>query len=88
MATLVFLPGESLWTEEPGRPQSMGLKESDMTQQLSTAQLTSPSQGNTLPLNSGVLGANEVFRMFLFTLSVLRMLCFILILVIFQDRRS
>ena len=24
MATLVFLPGESLWTEEPGGPQSMG----------------------------------------------------------------
>ena len=23
-STLVFLPGESPWTEEPGRPQSMG----------------------------------------------------------------
>ena len=26
------------WTEEPGRPQSMGYKESYMTEQLSTAQ--------------------------------------------------
>ena len=25
-STLVFLPGESLWTEEPGRLQSMGLQ--------------------------------------------------------------
>ena len=32
--TAVFLPGESLWTEEPGRLQSMGSKESDMTEQL------------------------------------------------------
>ena len=30
----VFLPGESLWTEEPGRLQSTGSKESDMTEQL------------------------------------------------------
>ena len=63
-----------------------GLKESDMTEQLSTAQLTSLSQGNTLLLNSGVLGANEVFRIFLFTLSVLRMLCFILIWLYFRIR--
>ena len=26
MATPVFLPGESPWTEEPGRLQSMGLQ--------------------------------------------------------------
>ena len=30
----VFLPGESSWTEEPGRLQSMGLKESDRTERL------------------------------------------------------
>ena len=36
--TLVFLPGESPWTEEPGGLQSMGHKESDTTEQLSTAQ--------------------------------------------------
>ena len=29
--TPVFLPGESLWTEEPGRLYPMGLQESDMT---------------------------------------------------------
>ena len=29
--TPVSLPGESPWTEEPGRVQSMGGKESDMT---------------------------------------------------------
>ena len=29
--TPVFLPGDSPWTEEPGRLQPMGLKESDMT---------------------------------------------------------
>ena len=29
-----MLPWEVLWTEEPGRLQSMGLKESDMTSQL------------------------------------------------------
>ena len=34
----VFLPGESPWTEEPGGLQSMGCKESDMTEQLSRAQ--------------------------------------------------
>ena len=27
----VFLPGESPWTEEPGRPQSIGMQESDTT---------------------------------------------------------
>ena len=32
--TLVFFPGESPWTEEPGRLESMGRKESDMTQWL------------------------------------------------------
>ena len=32
--TPVFLPGESLWTEEPGRLQSMG-SQSDTTEQLS-----------------------------------------------------
>ena len=31
-----ILPGESPWTEEPGGLQYMGLKESDMTQWLST----------------------------------------------------
>ena len=30
--TPVFLPGESPWTEEPGRLQSIGLQESDMTE--------------------------------------------------------
>ena len=30
--TLVFLPGESPLTEEPGRQQSMGCKELDMTE--------------------------------------------------------
>ena len=30
--TPVFLPGESPWTEEPGRPQSIGRIESDMTE--------------------------------------------------------
>ena len=32
----MFLPGESPWTEEPGGLQSMGLKELDMTERLST----------------------------------------------------
>ena len=32
--TPVFLPGKIPWTEEPGGLQSMGLKESDMTEQL------------------------------------------------------
>ena len=35
--TPVFLPGESLWTEEPGELQSMDRKEFNMTEQLSTA---------------------------------------------------
>ena len=30
--TPVFLPGESPWTEDPGRLQNMGSKESDMTE--------------------------------------------------------
>ena len=30
--TPVFLPGESPWTEEPGGLESMGSKESDMTE--------------------------------------------------------
>ena len=29
--TPVFLPGDSPWTEEPGRLQSMGSQELDMT---------------------------------------------------------
>ena len=29
--TLVFLPGESPWTEKPGRLQSIRLQELDMT---------------------------------------------------------
>ena len=32
MATPVFLPGESPWTEEPGGQQSMGSQESDTTE--------------------------------------------------------
>ena len=32
--TPTFLPGESPWTEEPGGLQSMGRKESDMTERL------------------------------------------------------
>ena len=35
--TPVFLPGESPWTVVPGRLRSMGHKELDMTEQLSTA---------------------------------------------------
>ena len=39
--TSVLLPGESLWTEEPGGLQSTrGFKESDMTEQHSIAQTT------------------------------------------------
>jgi len=34
--TPVFFPGESPWTEEPGRLQSMGHKELDMTEATST----------------------------------------------------
>ena len=30
--TPVFLPGETPWTEKPGRLQSMGSKESDTTE--------------------------------------------------------
>ena len=37
--TLVYLPGESPWTEEPGGPQFMGVRESDTTEQLSTAHM-------------------------------------------------
>ena len=39
--TLVFLPGESLWREEPGGLQSMGLQR-DTTERLSTAQHSTP----------------------------------------------
>ena len=35
--TPVFLPGEFLWTEEPGRPQLMGSQRVGTTEQLSTA---------------------------------------------------
>ena len=35
--TPIFLPGESPWTEEPHRLQSMGSKELDTTERLSTA---------------------------------------------------
>ena len=35
LPTPVFLPGESPWTEEPGRLQSMGSQELDMTECLS-----------------------------------------------------
>ena len=34
--TLVFLPGESPWTEEPGGYSSWGCKELDTAEQLST----------------------------------------------------
>ena len=34
LPTPLFLPGESPWTEEPGRQQSMGSQESDMTELL------------------------------------------------------
>ena len=33
---LVLLPGKIPWTEEPGRLQSMGVAESDMTRHAST----------------------------------------------------
>ena len=36
--TVVFLPEESPWKEEPGQLQSMGSPGSDMTERLSTAQ--------------------------------------------------
>ena len=36
--TPIFLPGESPWTEEPGRLQSMGCKELDTTERQSTPQ--------------------------------------------------
>ena len=35
--TLVFLQGESPWTEEPGGLQSMGSQELDMTEQLNNS---------------------------------------------------
>ena len=35
--TLVFLPGESPWTEGPGGYSPWGCKESDATERLSTA---------------------------------------------------
>ena len=44
--TPVFLPGESPWTEEPGGLQSMGRKELDKTERLSTAQDTVLCTGN------------------------------------------
>ena len=34
----VFLPGESTWTEGPGRLQSRGHKELDMTERLPVSQ--------------------------------------------------
>ena len=42
--TPVVLPGESPWTEEPGRLQSMGSQESDTTEPLSTEQHKLASQ--------------------------------------------
>ena len=39
--TPVFLPEESPWTEKPGGLQSMGRKELDATEQLSTAHMRS-----------------------------------------------
>ena len=33
-SSIVFLPGESPWTEKPSGLQSMGRKESDTTEQL------------------------------------------------------
>ena len=38
--TPVFLPGESLWTEEPGGLQSLGLQRVDSTEWLNTAQVS------------------------------------------------
>ena len=49
--TLVFLPGESPWTEEPGGLQSMGLKESDTIKRLSTTHYN--SNPSYLTLNYG-----------------------------------
>jgi len=46
--TLVFLQGESPWTEEPGGLQSMGSQELDMTEQLNN----STEQLSTLSLKS------------------------------------
>ena len=40
LPTPAFLPGESPWTEEPGGLHLQGRKESDMTEQLSTAYST------------------------------------------------
>ena len=38
----VFLPGESPWTEEPGRYSALGGKQLYTTEQLSTAQRSTP----------------------------------------------
>ena len=38
--TPILFPGESLWTEEPGRLQSMGSQRSDTTERLNTAKFT------------------------------------------------
>ena len=53
----VFLPGESPWTEESGRVQSMGSQRVDMTEGLSTHTKEWGSPGGTevknLPANVG-----------------------------------
>ena len=41
--TPVFLPGETLWTDELGRLQPWGHKQLDMTEQLSTVHIAQPS---------------------------------------------
>ena len=43
--TPVFLPGESLWTEEPGRLQSMGLQRAWHDSAINTATTASPATG-------------------------------------------
>ena len=54
--TPVFLPGKIPWTEEPGTLQSMGLLESDMTEQLHFYfSLSCTGEGNGNPLQCSCL---------------------------------
>ena len=65
--TPVFLPGESLWTEEPPGYSSGGCKESDITEQLRMALLTSFNLNyflKTLSPHTFPLGVRIVFIFF------------------------
>ena len=66
--TPVFLPGESLWTEEPPSYSSGGCKESDTTEQLRMALLTSFNLNyflKTLSPYTFPLGVRIVFIFFM-----------------------